>query len=673
MAPPPTDGPPPPAAQEEKEQLQEPPDVEGLAHYVALGLDDTLIAALRRAGADPAARLEAVPLAAVRASWRRAARRLHPDKQQQQASSSAAALFARARLAYDVLGDARRRKAYDKMGADAGLAAARASAGGGGGGRAATSADRAASGSWARGAAGAVPVTAWYGDEDGDDALAAAAAGVAEEEEQQQRRRQAEEAAISLDALLLSTSCSSNSSSPAAPILDPSRQLAVLCELCPRPAAGRRCWTCGAWLCAFCSRRPHYALQGAPLGGRGRRRRPPGLVPPHWPLVDAPGSVAEALGKQEWERKRLEDGRRAVAAAEAASGRGTELERRALAEFLADEEGGKEEEKEQRQRRQRYYRWSVAKSGLEARVAVFLPMGCIGAAEGEARVEVEGGGGGSSSSGSPLLLSVFTAGSNRSVIDRRRLALPCGEGGAAAAVDVRVAAGGRAVVVRLALSAPVPPSCRLFEGDEPGARRRWSGGGSGDSTRPLYVVTDEDEEEGGGGGGRGGSSGGGSGSVRVSFPSLLPWWIEPREDVQVGFEATGLRVRVPGINLDVRRTYCAEAAAALADEARCAWWVEEEEHGEGGATAVRQPRTLSILVALRPPTEEERTYKRGVRQDHRVAPSPRLQSPLGPWLPSVQRSPPPSQGKAFFVEDEDEFGLDALLDQAEREEEETEV
>jgi hypothetical protein len=41
----------------------------------------------------------------------------------------------------------------------------------------------------------------------------------------------------------------------------------------------------------------------------GRRRHFRGTAPLHWPLVDAPGRLVELLGRQELERKRLEDGR----------------------------------------------------------------------------------------------------------------------------------------------------------------------------------------------------------------------------------------------------------------------------------------------------------------------------------------------------------------------------
>jgi hypothetical protein len=704
---------------------QQQPDVDGLAHYAALGFDDGALDRLRRAGCDPAARLAAVSAADVRAAWRRAARRLHPDKQQQRppgasaaaSSAAAAAAFVRARRAYDVLGDARARRAYDLLGAEAGLAAARAAGaeaaagGGGGGGKRPGRFD----GGWARGAAGAVPVTVWYGDEEGDDALAAAAAAAQEADmcvEDLTRRLMLEAAAAGEEEEEQGPGVGAGAAALAGPqqqqpLLDPSRQLALLCELCPRPAS-RACWTCGASLCAFCSRRPHYALHGAPLydaraGPRRRRRRggsnnsstarrPPrrGLVPAHYPLVDAPGSVAEALGRQEWEQKRLEDARRAVAAR---PGHRPEAERRALHEFLDGGRRGGEEEDEGRGGG-RYYRWSVARGGgggglLEARVAVFLPTGGgggggggDGGGSGDVRVELEGGG------HSAALLSVYTPGAPRRVLDRRRLALPLSLSSSSGGVEVRTLAGGRAAVVRLPLAAAPhlapSPSARLFDGDEPGARRRWPG-----PEPPLYSIVDEPDDD-GDGDQQGG--GGGGGGVRVVFEGLLPWWVDAREDVDVdcffrgggggagagaGAERgrLGLRVRVGGV-IDVRRTYSREAAAALGDEARAAWWCEEDEGGgrapgPAGAAAPpspgkkKQQRTLSVFVPLRPPTREERAYRAGVRQDHRAA--ARRESPLAPWLgalrrPSRRRAAAARPGVALFEEDEDEFGLDALLD-----------
>ena len=46
-------------------------------------------------------------------------------------------------------------------------------------------------------------------------------------------------------------------------------------------------------ICSLCTRRRHFR----------------GATPLHWPLVDAPGRMLELLGRQELERKRLEDGR----------------------------------------------------------------------------------------------------------------------------------------------------------------------------------------------------------------------------------------------------------------------------------------------------------------------------------------------------------------------------
>jgi hypothetical protein len=712
--PPPPLRPPPLPSPQERDEPAAQADVEGLSHYASLGFSPQILDQLRLAGCDPSARLRVVTARDVREAWLRAARRLHPDKQRRREEGgaagksdgdtpTAATAFVRARLAYDVLGNARSRKAYDLLGAEAGLAAARAGGGGGSGAAPTTGGlggGGGGSGGWARGAAGAVPVTVWYGDEEGDDVVAAGAAAAAAHEaalcvEDMVRRLVLEQEQEEEGGGVAAQPQQPQQHQPltAAFSLDPSRQLALLCELCPRPSS-RTCWTCGAALCAFCSRRPHYALHGAPLGhgsnSNNRRRKKPGLVRAHYPLVDAPGSMAETLGKQDWEHKRLEDARRAIR--EAPGYRG-EAETRALRAFLEEEDSGG----------RRYYRWCVSRDGMEARLAVLLPTG--GGAEGEeggaaeARVELEGGGGNGGGGASPLLLSAFSAGAAKKVIDRRRLALPVrsSEGG----IEVRSVAGGRAVVVRLPLDAAALSSSpllqwRLFAGDEPGARRRWPSTSGGSR---LYSLIDEEEDDDQQGGG-----------VRVVFEGLLPWWVDAREDVEVDCffrvgggeeerggnsssssttttttattnpKRLGLRVRVAGV-IDVRRAYSTQAAAALGDEARCAWWCEEDGGGGGGGNANSNggagqqqqplnnnnskspPRSLSVFIPLRPSTAEERSYKAGVRQDHRAA--PRRQSPLAPWLP--RRGGNGTKGVAFFEEDEDEFGLDALLEAVEDE------
>jgi len=49
-------------------------------------------------------------------------------------------------------------------------------------------------------------------------------------------------------------------------------------------------------ICSFCGRRRHFR----------------GALPLHWPMVNAPGRMLELLGRQELEKKRIEDGRAAV-------------------------------------------------------------------------------------------------------------------------------------------------------------------------------------------------------------------------------------------------------------------------------------------------------------------------------------------------------------------------
>ncbi|CAG9461576.1 unnamed protein product [Pedinophyceae sp. YPF-701] len=93
---------------------------------------------------------------------------------------------------------------------------------------------------------------------------------------------QAREAAVLLDELVaLGLHC------------DPRCQLVVVCEVCHRPATAE-CFVCRMPICDFCTRTRHW---------RGAW----GL---HWPTVDRPGMMLERLGKQEYEKKRIDDARR---------------------------------------------------------------------------------------------------------------------------------------------------------------------------------------------------------------------------------------------------------------------------------------------------------------------------------------------------------------------------
>lgn len=68
-------------------------------------------------------------------------------------------------------------------------------------------------------------------------------------------------------------------------------QLVVTCEVCRRPAT-KKCWTCGADICEFCTLKRHWR-DGFAL---------------HWPLVNS-DHLRERLARRELDRKRIEDER----------------------------------------------------------------------------------------------------------------------------------------------------------------------------------------------------------------------------------------------------------------------------------------------------------------------------------------------------------------------------
>jgi curved DNA-binding protein CbpA len=148
-------------------------------------------------------------LAVIKAAFRTAARRTHPDRQHKERGSEGHAppppppspSFAAARAAYETLADPARRAAWDACAAVApgGVAPPPASA------ARATAARRAA-----RAAGG------------GEDALLAGWA-------------------------------------PPGPVSAPSSALVITCEACRRPATAA-CWVCGMDLCAYCTRTPHWKV-----------------------------------------------------------------------------------------------------------------------------------------------------------------------------------------------------------------------------------------------------------------------------------------------------------------------------------------------------------------------------------------------------------------------------
>lgn len=81
------------------------------------------------------------------------------------------------------------------------------------------------------------------------------------------------------------------------PVIDPTRQLVVLCGLCSRPSTCT-CSSCDMPLCVLCTRTPHWR----------------GAIPLHWPLVDVPGHLNTQLARVEMDMKKLHDARTREAA-----------------------------------------------------------------------------------------------------------------------------------------------------------------------------------------------------------------------------------------------------------------------------------------------------------------------------------------------------------------------
>jgi len=161
------------------------------------------------------------------------------------------------------------------------------------------------------------------------------------------------------------------------------------------------------------------------------------------------------------------------------------------------------------------------------------------------------------------------------------------------------------------------PWPRLFVGDPDGAR----------CLHPPYTLYDGEED--------------------VVLHMELPFWIDP-EDVYVRFGEEELEVHVRN-TLHLRRTYwrnIEEEAKRkqdyrVIDVEECSWALEDDV-GAGGERC----RLLTVTLARPPPTDEEVTWKKGKRQDNRVA-----------LRPGSMRD----RGFRFFADDEDSFGLEEVL------------
>ncbi|KAI8472213.1 MAG: hypothetical protein J3K34DRAFT_519969 [Monoraphidium minutum] len=434
--------------------------------------------------------------------------------------------------------------------------------------------------------------------------------------------------------------------------LDAGCQLVVVCELCGRPAT-QECWTCGMAICSLCGRRRHFK-GGAPL---------------HWPLVDAPGRMLELLGRQELERKRLEDGRALLLAL---PGHRSDAESRVLREFEA--------------------LWAAAHARAAGGAAASRGGAVAYGSGGGVGVGAGGGGGALSrhylwaQTDACIHIAVYdplAEPGRESVIEASHEGLrvgatsapptsergaPPAAGGAAAskatgpvldrrwahAVDAaagvlswRGGEGGRLATLRVAKARPGQAWHSLFRGDSLGAR----------CVPPPYALSSSASE------------------AALDLP--LPRWVVPSEDVAVQITGRDLRVAVDGApGGALLRTFWRPEGGAepLVAQELCGWSVAAaggaprgsstgaagagagagvgaqpgagagaQPGGRGGA-----PKVLSVVLAfreLRPPAPGKADPG-----DHRAAPRE------GAVLAGAGR-----KGWALFEEDEDRFGLTPLL------------
>lgn len=153
---------------------------------------------------------------------------------------------------------------------------------------------------------------------------------------------------------------------------------------------------------------------------------------------------------------------------------------------------------------------------------------------------------------------------------------------------------------------------QAFDGDSDGVR----------SLQPLYQMYELDDE--------------------VVLELKLPFWIDA-EDIRVKFSELGLTIWVRN-NFNITRHFWNTASGEdrklpqAVQPDLCSWSLDldQDELGE-------KVKTLTITLARPEVTESEIQWKKGVRQDNRV---------------KEQRDGSGKKGVRFFLEDEDEFGME---------------
>lgn len=202
---------------------------------------------------------------------------------------------------------------------------------------------------------------------------------------------------------------------------------------------------------------------------------------------------------------------------------------------------------------------------------------------------------------------------SRPVIDRK-LAVSF----ASSSVEMTSSTDNRFHVLSLPKASPGESSSSLFVGDSDGVR----------SLQPPYEICDVDDE--------------------VLLELRVPFWIDV-DDVCVLFSETEVEINVKN-QFHIRRCFWTELESIkeaennhsrAIDVTRCSWCLEED-----GVSNGERCRILSVSFTRPSPTPSEIEWKKGVRQDNKVQKLPDRNLP----------------GMRFFRDDNDEFGLEALLE-----------
>eukprot|EP00210_Caulerpa_lentillifera_P003176 g3035.t1 len=203
---------------------------------------------------------------------------------------------------------------------------------------------------------------------------------------------------------------------------------------------------------------------------------------------------------------------------------------------------------------------------------------------------------------------------SRPIIDRR-LAISL----ASSSIEMTSSTDNRFHIIVLPKASPEESFNSLFIGDSSGCR----------SVQQPYEIYDVDDE--------------------VLLELRVPFWIDS-EDVRVTFSETEVEISVRN-QFHIRRSFWTELDAirdAKKDHSKainvdlCSWSLEDEEEIFNGERC----RLLSVSFIRPSPTPSEIEWKKGVRQDNKIQQLP------GRNLP----------GTRFFRDDEDEFGLESLLE-----------